>query len=85
MEFRCTSLLGKQEETEGSDSRHARELRRLYQNGPKRVKLAGRRNAEDVIEMYLSEIYERWIGKYERHRLEALHDLKKALEEENDG
>jgi DNA-binding transcriptional ArsR family regulator len=29
----------------------------------------------------LHEIYERWIGKYERHRLEALSDLKKNLEE----
>jgi DNA-binding transcriptional ArsR family regulator len=29
----------------------------------------------------LHEIYERWIGKYERHRLQALSDLKKGLEE----
>jgi DNA-binding transcriptional ArsR family regulator len=29
----------------------------------------------------LHEIYERWIGKYERHRLEALSDLKKNLEQ----
>jgi DNA-binding transcriptional ArsR family regulator len=28
----------------------------------------------------LHEIYERWIGKYERHRLAALSDLKKGLE-----
>jgi DNA-binding transcriptional ArsR family regulator len=28
----------------------------------------------------LQEIYERWIGKYERDRLEALSDLKKNLE-----
>lgn len=28
----------------------------------------------------LHEIYERWIGKYERHRLESLSDLKKGLE-----
>lgn len=28
----------------------------------------------------LQEIYERWIGKYERHRLQALSDLKKSLE-----
>ena len=31
----------------------------------------------------LNEIYERWIGKYERHRLQALSDLKKGLEENN--
>jgi DNA-binding transcriptional ArsR family regulator len=28
----------------------------------------------------LHEISERWIGKYERHRLQALSDLKKGLE-----
>jgi DNA-binding transcriptional ArsR family regulator len=28
----------------------------------------------------IHEIYERWIGKYERHRLQALSDLKKGLE-----
>jgi len=28
----------------------------------------------------LHEIYERWIGKYERHRLQALSDLKQGLE-----
>ena len=30
----------------------------------------------------LHEIYERWIGKYEGHRLQALSDLKKNLEED---
>jgi hypothetical protein len=29
----------------------------------------------------INEISERWIGKYERHRLQALSDLKKGLEE----
>ncbi len=33
----------------------------------------------------IQQMYERWIGKYERHRLQALGDLKKALEEKNDG
>jgi DNA-binding transcriptional ArsR family regulator len=28
----------------------------------------------------MHEIFERWIGKYERHRLQALSDLKKGLE-----
>ena len=28
----------------------------------------------------LQEIYDRWIGKYERHRLRALADLKRSLE-----
>jgi DNA-binding transcriptional ArsR family regulator len=30
----------------------------------------------------IHEISERWIGKYERHRLQALADLKKGLEQE---
>lgn len=29
----------------------------------------------------LHEIYERWIGKFERQRLRALHDLKTKLED----
>ena len=33
----------------------------------------------------LHEIYERWISKYERHRLQALSDLKKGLEEKKKG
>ena len=28
----------------------------------------------------INEISERWIGKYERHRLQALSDLQKGLE-----
>jgi len=33
----------------------------------------------------LHEIYERWICKYERHRLQALSELKKGLEENKKG
>ena len=32
----------------------------------------------------IHEIGERWISKYERARLDALFDLKKALESDND-
>jgi len=32
----------------------------------------------------LQDIYERWIRKFERQRLRALHDLKKRLEGEDD-
>ena len=31
----------------------------------------------------LHEISERWIAKYERHRLQALSDLKRGLEQTN--
>ena len=30
----------------------------------------------------IGEIYDRWIGKYERHRIDALRELKNKLEEE---
>lgn len=30
----------------------------------------------------IGEIYERWIGKYEKNRVRALNELKRALEEE---
>lgn len=33
----------------------------------------------------IHEITERWIGKYERHRLQALSDLKRGLEEDKQG
>ena len=33
----------------------------------------------------IHEIYERWIRKYERKRLESLRDLKKRLEGEDSG
>lgn len=32
----------------------------------------------------INEIYERWIGKYERQRLRALSELKKGLEKNKD-
>jgi len=35
--------------------------------------------------MPISEIFDRWVGKYERRRVRALADLKRALEENNDG
>jgi len=40
----------------------------------------GREKLHFLNPLPLHEIYERWIGKYERHRLQALSDLKKGLE-----
>jgi DNA-binding transcriptional ArsR family regulator len=40
----------------------------------------GREKLHYLNPMPLHEIYERWIGKYERRRLQALSDLKKGLE-----
>jgi DNA-binding transcriptional ArsR family regulator len=33
----------------------------------------------------LQEIYERWISKFEKPRLKALHNLKKRLEDKSNG
>jgi DNA-binding transcriptional ArsR family regulator len=44
----------------------------------------GREKLHYLNPMPLHEIYERWISKYERHRLEALSDLKKGLEQQSD-
>ncbi len=41
----------------------------------------GRKKLHYLNPVPLQEIYERWIGKYERHRLQALSELKKGLEE----
>jgi DNA-binding transcriptional ArsR family regulator len=40
----------------------------------------GREKLHYVNPVPIHEIYERWISKYERHRLQALSDLKKHLE-----
>ena len=40
----------------------------------------GREKLHYLNPMPLHEIYERWIGKYEGHRLQALSALKKGLE-----
>ena len=41
----------------------------------------GRQKLHYLNPVPLHEIYERWIGKYERNRLQALSDLKKGLEQ----
>lgn len=33
----------------------------------------------------IGEIHDRWIGKYERARIAALADLKRAIEDKDDG
>ena len=40
----------------------------------------GREKLHYLNPMPLHQIYERWIGKYERQRLQALSDLRKGLE-----
>lgn len=45
----------------------------------------GREKLHYINPMPISEIFDRWVGKYERNRVRALADLKKALEEKDDG
>ena len=40
----------------------------------------GREKLHFLNQVPLQQIYERWIRKFERRRLSALHDLKKRLE-----
>jgi DNA-binding transcriptional ArsR family regulator len=41
----------------------------------------GRKKLHYLNPVPIHEVYERWIGKFERHRVHALYDLKKNLEE----
>ncbi|WP_290647747.1 helix-turn-helix domain-containing protein [Aquisalimonas sp.] len=45
----------------------------------------GREKLHYVNPVPIQDIYDRWIGKYERDRLRALADLKRALEDNRDG
>lgn len=44
------------------------------------VQWRGREKLHFLNPVPLQEIYDRWIGKYDRRRLQALSDLKTALE-----
>ena len=46
------------------------------------VQWHGREKQHFLNPVPINEIAERWIGKYERHRVRALADLKKKLESE---
>lgn len=45
------------------------------------TKKQGREKLHYLNPMPISEIYSRWIGKFEQSRVEALQNLKQALEE----
>jgi DNA-binding transcriptional ArsR family regulator len=44
----------------------------------------GREKLHFINPIPINDIAERWIGKFERHRLKALSDLKKRLETDSD-
>ena len=48
------------------------------------TKKQGREKLHYLNPVPINEIYMRWIGKFERSRVIALHNLKHALEENND-
>jgi DNA-binding transcriptional ArsR family regulator len=45
----------------------------------------GREKLHFLNSVPLQQIYDRWIRKFERSRLKALHDLKRRLERTQDG
>jgi DNA-binding transcriptional ArsR family regulator len=49
------------------------------------TKKRGREKLHYLNPVPISEIYTRWIGKFERQKLNALHILKQALEEKDHG
>lgn len=48
------------------------------------VQRQGREKLHFLNPVPLQEIYERWIRKFEKRRLKALHDLKRRLERDHD-
>lgn len=48
------------------------------------TKKQGREKLHFLNPMPINAIYMRWIGKFEQSRLDALHTLKQALEENSD-
>jgi DNA-binding transcriptional ArsR family regulator len=46
------------------------------------TKRQGREKLHFINPVPINDIAERWIGKFERHRLQALSDMKRALESE---
>lgn len=63
----------------------SRHLRLLEQANLVAVLWRGREKWHYLNPMPIHEIAERWIGKFERQRVQALHQLKQALEGETDG
>ncbi|HEY1788506.1 MAG TPA: metalloregulator ArsR/SmtB family transcription factor [Verrucomicrobiae bacterium] len=76
-----TELRGQLDMTRQAVSKHLAVLERANLVASVR---RGREKLHYLNPVPLHEIYERWICKYERHRLQALSDLKKNLEEGQD-
>src|SRR6185369_6535315 len=72
-----TGLCGNLDMTRQAVTKH---LRLLEEANLVATVWRGREKLHYLNPVPLHEIYERWIGKYEGHRLQALSDLKKGLE-----
>ena len=72
-----TELCGNLDMTRQAVTKH---LRLLEEANLVATVWRGREKLHYLNPVPLHEIYERWIGKYEGHRLQALSDLKKGLE-----
>lgn len=60
----------------------AKHLAQLEAVGLVTIRWQGREKLHYLNPVPIQQIYERWIGKFERDRLQALETLKKVLEEE---
>jgi len=73
-----TELCGNLDMTRQAVTKH---LRLLEEANLVAIVWRGREKLHYLNPVPLHEIYERWIGKYEGHRLQALSDLKQGLEQ----
>src|SRR5207248_3279786 len=74
-----TGLCGSLDMTRQAVTKH---LRLLEKANLVAIVWRGREKLHYLNPVPLHEIYERWIGKYEGQRLQALSDLKQGLEQE---
>lgn len=73
------------EEADMSRQAVAKHLALLEEANLVAVQWRGREKLHFLNPVPINEIAERWIGKYERHRVRALADLKRKLEGKYEG
>ena len=76
-----TALCGHMDMTRQGVTQH---LQQLEEANLVAVVWQGREKLHYLNPVPLHEIHERWIGKFERNRLDALRDLKRRLEGDDD-
>lgn len=58
----------------------AKHLAQLEEAGLVETRRAGREKLHWLNPVPIHQVYERWVGRFERSRVQALHDLKARLE-----